>query len=114
MPTIDELLHGIYSPTVVDVSVLVREVEVRIGVLPKPVTVRIYYNDRTDEPFRFTFSAHMRDGRSGDVLNEQRTAVSEVDALRRAVRMLSHDYDNAVRQGHMPDDGWFVEGDRGE
>lgn len=111
MERLDELLSGIHSTTVTEVSVLVREVRVRIGVLAKEVTIRIYYDSRSAEPYRFTVSALMKtiDGRSAREC--PRTAASEGEALRRAVRMLTQDYEDAVRQGHMPDDDWLVDGD---
>jgi hypothetical protein len=114
MGPFDELLRGVYSSTVAEVSILVRQVEVRIGVLRKPVTIRIYYTERADEPYRFAMSARMKTANKGGVREGQHTAASEGDALRRAVRLLTQDYEDAVRQGKMPDESWLVEGDDDE
>ncbi len=111
MDRFDELLNGIHSATVTEVSVLVREVRVRIGVLAKAVTIRIYYDSKSDERYRFELSAFMKTGRESGARDARRTAASEGEALRRAVRMLTQDYEDAVRQGHLPDDGWLVDGD---
>jgi hypothetical protein len=108
---IDELLNGVYSPTVTDVSVLVREVHVRVGVLLKPVVIRVFYDGRAGEPYRFVLSARMKTTPDGDRRPLPRSAASEAEALRRAVRMLMQDYEDAVRQGLMPDDCWLVEDD---
>ena len=110
MGPFDELLQGIYSSTVAEVSILVREVQVRIGVLQKPVTIRVYYTGRGDQPYRFDTSARMKTANRDGVREGLRTASSEGDALRRAVRLLTQDYEDAVRRGHMPDDSWLVEG----
>ena len=37
------------------------------------------------------------------------TAESENEAIRLAVRMLTQDYEEAVRRGEMPDDSWLVD-----
>jgi hypothetical protein len=111
MKRLDELLNGIHSPTLAEIAVLVREVRVRIGVLTKPVTIRIYYEARRQEPYRFELSARMRTARESDPREAPRDAPSEAEALRRAVRMLTQDYEDAVRQGHLPADEWLVDGD---
>ena len=111
MSAFDELLRGIYSATVVEVSILVREVHVRVGVLPKPVTIRIYYTGRGNEPYWFATSARMKAAQDRGVREADRTAASEGDALRRAVRMLTQDYEDAVRRGELPDESWLVNGD---
>jgi hypothetical protein len=41
MGSLDDLLGGIYSPTVTQAAVLVREVRLRVGVLSRPVTIQI-------------------------------------------------------------------------
>ena len=110
MERFDDLLSGL-SPTITEVALLVREVRVRIGVLPKPVTIRIYCDHKGDEPYRFELSARMTpavDGRA-DVAGGGFS--SEREALRRAVRVLTHAYEEAVRQGQMPDDDWLVDAD---
>ena len=43
MQRLDDLLNAL-SPTITAAAVLVREVRVRVGVLPKPVRIRIYYD----------------------------------------------------------------------
>ena len=113
MPSFDELLNGVYSPSVSDVAVLVREVQVHIGLLAKAVTIRIFYDTKLDvDPYRFELSARMKCARDGSVIEAGRTASSENEALRRAIRMLTQHYDDAVREGHMPDESWLVDGDR--
>lgn len=107
----DELLSGVHSQTITEASVLVREVRVRVGVLSKPVTIRIYYDSGAGERYRFELSARMKTARGQDPRDAPRTAPSENEALKRAVRMLTQDYEEAVRQGHMPDDTWLVDGD---
>lgn len=111
MERFDDLLNGVHSATISDVSVLVREVRVRVGVLSKFVTIRIYHDERGAEPYHFELSAHMKTA-AGDVRNAPRDAPSENEALRRAVRMLTRDYDAAVRGGELPDDSWLVQGER--
>ena len=111
MERLDDLLSGIHSPTITEVSVLVREVRVRIGVLSKDVTIRIYYDSRSTEPYRFAMSALMKTAGGQTARETSRTAPSEGEALRRAVRMLTQDYEDAVRQGHLPDDAWLIQGD---
>jgi hypothetical protein len=111
MERFDELLSGIHSATVTSVSVLVREVRVRIGVLTRPVTIRIYRDDRASDPYVFELSAQMRTA-SGIPRDAHRGAATENEALRRAVRMLTQDYDDAVRSGQLPDDTWLVQSER--
>jgi hypothetical protein len=111
MERFDDLLSSLHSPTVAEVSILVREVRVRIGVLSKPVTIRIYYDRNVEEPYRFELSARMKTAVQRDARDAPRRAGSEADALRRAVRMLTQDYEDAVRQGQLPDDSWLVDGD---
>ncbi|HET7712290.1 MAG TPA: hypothetical protein VFL80_10215 [Thermoanaerobaculia bacterium] len=108
MNELDELLNGVYSPTISDVSVLVREVRVRVGVLSRFVTIWIYYEGRTAEPYRFELSAIMKTARGRDPRASRRTAHTETDALRQAVRLLTQDYEEAVRLGEMPDESWLV------
>lgn len=109
MEQIDDVLSGIHSATVTDVAVLVREVRVRIGVLSKHVTIRIYQDERPSEPFTFEISALMRTMREGEPRDDRRRATTENEALRRAIRMLTQDYEDAVRRGEMPDDRWLVD-----
>ncbi|HYH09375.1 MAG TPA: hypothetical protein VEK11_20175 [Thermoanaerobaculia bacterium] len=108
MKDMDELLAGVYSATIAEIAVLVREVRVRIGILPTPVTVRIYYDAREAEPYSFELSAVMRTAPAREAHAREPLARTEGDALRQAVRMLTQDYEDAVRQGQMPDDGWLV------
>jgi hypothetical protein len=105
---LDELLNGVYSSTIVEVVVLVREARVRVGVLPNFVTVRIYYDGRSAEPYRFELSAVMKTASGGRAREARQRALTESDALRQAVRMLTQDYEDAVRNGEMPDDTWLV------
>jgi hypothetical protein len=105
---IDELLSGVYSSTIAEVEVLVREARVRVGVLSNFVTVRIFYDGRSGEPYRFELSAVMKTASRGLAHATGHRALTEPDALRRAVRMLTQDYEDAVRSGEMPDDTWLV------
>lgn len=109
MARFNDLLSGVYSATITDVAVLVREVRVRIGVLSKYVNIRIY--DEGKEPVSFTFelSAMIKTGTDQPSRVEQRGAPTENEALRRAIRMLTQNYDDAVRRGEMPDDRWLVD-----
>jgi hypothetical protein len=109
MQAIDGLLNGIHSATVTDVSVLVREVRVRIGVLTKYVTIRIYDSGNGPDPYTFELSAVMRTAAARQPRQDHSPAATENEALRRAVRSLTQDYEEAVRRGEMPDDGWLVE-----
>jgi len=109
MKDVDELLKSVYSTTITNVSVLVREVRVRVGVLSQFVTVRIYYDGRSEEPFRFELSAVMKTAGAQYAAHEaEQKAQSEADALRHAVRLLTQDYEDAVRRGELPDDSWLV------
>lgn len=112
MGRFEDLLNGIHSTTIVDAAVLVREVRLCVGVLSTPVTVRIWYEARQEESYRFELSALMKTARERDPREAPRRAPTEAEALRRAVRMLTQDYEDAIRQGHMPDDSWLVDGDR--
>ncbi len=105
----NDLLSGIRSKSVTDVAVLVREVRVRIGVLSKYVIVRIYDNGDEIEPYTFEISASMRTQTDRTSRYDRRTSATENEALRRAVRILTQDYEDAVRRGEMPDDQWLVE-----
>lgn len=109
---LDDLLSSAHSATVAEVAILVREARVRVGVLSKTVTIRIYYDGKREEPYRFELSALMKTAGERDVRDAPRRAVSESEALRRALRMLTQDYEDAVRQGELPDDDWLVDGDR--
>ncbi len=111
MALFDDLLSGIYSTTVTDIAVLVREVRVRIGVLSDAVTIRIYYDPRRVEPYTFETSAFVKTQADRGPRDIPRAAPSEGEALRRAVRMLTEDYEDAVRRGDLPEDGWLVQGD---
>lgn len=111
MRAFDDLLSGVYSTTVTDAAVLIREVRVRIGVLTRPVTVRIYYHGRRAEPFSFEVSELLRTMHTPHPLDVTRFAPNEAEALRRAVRMLTAGYEDAVRRGEIPDDSWLVAGD---
>lgn len=103
-----ELLSAVYSTTVSEVSLLVREVRVRIGILPKRVTIRIYYDGKSSEPYRFELSAEMKTEEPDPNRNAGRNASTEVEALRLAVRCLTQGYEDAVRRGEIPDDSWLV------
>jgi len=105
---IDELLSGVYSSTIAEVAVLVREARIRVGVLSNFVTVRIYYDGRSSEPFRFELSAVMKTASGVRDREARQRALTEQDALRHAVRMRTRDYEDAVRNGEMPDDTWLV------
>jgi hypothetical protein len=112
MDRYDDLLNGL-SPTITEAAVLVREVQVRVGVLPKRVAVRIYYDGKGQEPYRFELSATMSPDLARDCGDDAPCrAVSEADALRRAVRMLTQNYEAAIRQGRMPDDEWLIDSGR--
>lgn len=107
MNSFDDLLNGVYSSTCSEVSVLAREVRVQIGVLTKTVIIRIYYNPKRAEPYSFEMSQVMKTpGR--EVREASRTATTENEALRRALRLLSEDYEDAVRRGQLPDETWLV------
>ncbi len=108
MKDVEELLGGVYSPTVTEVSVLAREVRIRVGVLSNFVTVRIYYDGRSAEPYRFELSAVVKTALDRGARETGQTALTEGDALRQAVRLLTQDYEDAVRHGEMPDDSWLV------
>jgi hypothetical protein len=105
---LDDVLTGIQSSTVTDAAVLVREVRVRIGVLTKYITIMVYYRPGAEEPFTFELSDLMRTAGAGPARDASRTATSEKEALRHAVRLLTQDYEDAVRRGEMPDDSWLV------
>lgn len=110
MTPFDELLSGVYSTTITEASILVRELRVRVGVLTKPVTVRIFYDGKRAEPFSYEISEVLKTpGR--EATDGPRTAATENDALRRAVRTLTEAYEDAVRQGQLPEDAWLVESD---
>ena len=109
MARFNDLLSGIYSTTITDVAVLVREVRVRIGVLSKYVTIRIYDDGKEPASFTFELSASMKTGSDQASPVDRNGAPTENEALRRAIRILTQDYDDAVRRGEMPDDRWLVE-----
>lgn len=109
MARFHDLLSGIHSATITDVAVLVREVRVRIGVLSRYVTIRIYDDGKDPVSFSFEVSALMNTGSDPEAGVDARGAPTENEALRRAIRMLTQRYDDAVRRGEMPDDGWLVE-----
>ena len=109
MARFHDLLSGIHSTTVTDVAVLVREVRVRVGVLSKYVTIRIYDDGKDPVSFSFELSASMKTGTDQASRVDQGGAPTENEALRRAIRILTQDYDDAVRRGEMPDDRWLVE-----
>ena len=109
MARFNELLSGVYSTTITDVAVLVREVRVRIGVLSKYVTIRIYDDGKDPVSFTFELSASMKTGMDEASRGDQSGAPTENEALRRAIRMLTQNYDDAVRRGEMPDDRWLVD-----
>lgn len=106
MNPFEDLLNGVRSATITDVEVLVRELRVKVGVLSKYVTIRIYRNAQS---FTFETSSVMKTALDRVARDRERTADSENEALRLAVRMLTQDYEDAVRQGQMPDDAWLVE-----
>ena len=108
MRDVDELLTGVYSPTIAEVQVLVREVRIRVGVLSNHVTVRIYYDGRSTEPYSFELSAVVKTARGRDLPQSGQTAPTEAEALRQAVRLLTQDYEDAVRHGELPNDDWLV------
>lgn len=111
MNPFDDLLNSVYSATVTEAAVLVREVRVRIGVLPRPVTILIYYDAKRSDPYVFEISDLMKTA-GGGPRDAPRSAASETEALRRAVRTLTEGYEDAVRRGELPDDSWLVHGDR--
>jgi hypothetical protein len=104
----DNLLDGIRSATIAEVAVLVREVRVRVGVLTRFVIIRIYHDATKADPYFFELSAVVRTP-DGEVADRTRSASTENEALRRAVRILTQDYEAAVRAGEMPDDAWLIE-----
>ena len=105
----EDLLNGVRSATISHLSILVRQVRVKVGVLSKPVTIRIYQDADEPELFTFELSAVMKTAANRDARDDDRSAGSENEALRRAVRMLTQDYEEAVRRGEMPDDRWLAE-----
>jgi hypothetical protein len=109
MNAFDDLLNGLHSQTITEVSVLVRELRVRIGILPRPVHIRIYYDPRAAEPYTFEMSAYMRPQSTVRAGEDSRSAASEKEAVRRAVRMLTQAYEDAIRDGQMPVDAWLVD-----
>jgi len=109
MERFEELLNGVHSATVTEISVLVREVRIRVGVLTSPVTIRIYYQAKSSEPFTYEISAIVKTGSEGKPQDARRSAPTENEALRRAVRTLTQNYEDAVRRGEIPDDRWLVE-----
>lgn len=109
MNAFDEILNGVRSATVTDVDILVRELRVKIGVLSKYVTIRIYRDARS---FTFETSSVMKTALGRGSRDRERSAESENEAIRLAVRMLTQDYEEAVRQGEMPDDAWLVDAPR--
>lgn len=70
---------------------------------------RIYPHPEKAEPFTFDISSVMKTAIDRDACDGERSASSENEALRRAVRMLTQDYEDAIRRGEMPDDAWLVE-----
>ena len=107
-PRLDDLLADLKTATVNDPAVLVREVRMRVGVLTNFVTIRIYYHAKGAEPYRFETSATVQISDESEPRDVQRCAPTEAEALRRAVRMLTEDYELAVRNGELPDDAWLV------
>ena len=113
MNPFDDLLSGVYSATVTEAAVLVREVRVRIGVLSRPVTIRVYYDGRRSDSFIAETTEFMKTaGSDARKRDGGCSATSEIEALRRAVRMLTEDYEEAVRRGELPDDSWLVRSGR--
>jgi hypothetical protein len=104
----DDLLTDMRTATVTDPAVLVREVRMRVGVLTNFVTIRIYYHAKGAEQYRFETSATLQTDADREPRDVQRCAPTEAEALRRAVRMLTEDYEIAVRNGELPDDAWLV------
>lgn len=101
MNEFDELLSGVYSATTLSIRVHVRQLRLRIGVLTQPVSIDVWYEGRSAEPFQFELAAEMN-----PALERRRTtgsAITETDAIRQAVRLLTQNYEDAVRQGKMPD-----------
>lgn len=109
MSAFEDLLKGVRSASITDVEVLVRELRVKVGVLSKYVTVRIYQNGQC---FTFETSSVMKTAVDRDPRDRECVADSENEALRLAVRMLTQDYEDAVRRGEMPDDAWLVDTSR--
>jgi hypothetical protein len=73
------------------------------------VTIRIYYDPKNREPYTFEISAVMNTGAPCEERDPAGGAPTENEALRRAVRLLTQDYEDAVRRGELPDDRWLVE-----
>jgi hypothetical protein len=111
MGAFDELLSGIYSTTITHVAVMVREVRLRVGVLSRPVTIRIYFDPKRDESYFCEISEFVRPAGEPDARAHCRSGPTEAEALRRAIRMLTEDYEKAVRSGELPEDSWLVPGD---
>lgn len=109
MSQFEELLSGVRSSTVTDISILVRELRVKVGVLSKFVTIRIYQHPDRAEPYTFEISSVMKPSDERDAREGTRASITENEALRRAMRMLTQDYEEAVRRGEMPDEAWLVE-----
>ena len=112
MSSLDDLLGGIYSTTVSQASVLVREVRLRVGVLSRPVTIRVYFDPKKEEPYFCELSELVRPASDREARDEHRAGLTEAEALRSAVRMLTDAYEHAVRGGELPEDSWLVPGDR--
>lgn len=104
--TVEELLAST-TGTVTETLVLVRQVRVRIGILPQAVTIRIYY-DGGHEPYSYETSHVMKTYGEVEIRRDGRGAPSEAEALRRAIRTLTEGYECAVRGGEMPEDAWLV------
>ncbi|HYI10541.1 MAG TPA: hypothetical protein VEK57_15880 [Thermoanaerobaculia bacterium] len=112
MSVIDDLLSHVYSTTVTEAAVVVREVRVKVGVLSRPVTIRIFHDPKRPDAYFFECDRVMKT--PGETLapdDPSHFAPTETDALRRAVRTLTEAYESAVRRGQLPDESWLVPGE---
>lgn len=112
MPAFDEILSAVVSTTISEAAVLVREIRVQVGVLRTPVSIRVYCDPKEEPCYFFELSRYMNPEPAEPARKiTQRRAQTEVEALRLAARMLTEDYEAAIRTGKLPEDSWLVPGD---
>jgi hypothetical protein len=108
MQDADRLYEQLRAPGISEVQFLVREMTFRLGDLTPSIHLRVYYVPTAELQYRVESSHTIRTAAAGERTEACCSGEDEATALRGAVHSIVDQYDSAVRQGVMPNDGWLA------
>ncbi len=103
--TIDD---AVSQKTVKDAKIFVREVSFHLGDLTPKIRIRLFRYPG-DKEIYFEQSHFIKTPEQPSIhVPELKSDSNEAYALTHAVEGLSHSYETAVEQGHLPSDAWLI------